>query len=304
MRKFMVSWLLIVCGFTAVATTAATDKIEIQVGDTTLTLYAQLENYEIGSQAIIDWVQKSATIVANYYDGFPVDEASIVLDGFQGSGVIAGRAHGEPVLQVIIQIGEYVSQKQLDRDWILIHEMIHFALADVPDKHHWLEEGLPTYIESISRVQADDLPEKFVWKGFMKNMPKGMPLTDDTGLDNASSIGRMYWGGALFCLLADIEIHKQTNNKFGLRDAVQALVNNNLTMDKSVSIDELFRVADAHTGTQVLSDLYNQMKDEPADINLKSIWSELGINYNNDTGEVSLDETAPLASVRQSIVSP
>ena len=280
------------------------DTAEIQIGDRTLTLYAELDKYEIGSQAIIDWVEESATIVANYYGQFPVENASVVLNGFEGGGIIAGRAHGKPVLQVVIEIGHYASQKQLDRDWILIHELIHFALADVPDKHHWLEEGLPTYIESISRIQVGDLKEEFVWKGFMKNMPKGIPLADDTGLDNASSIGRMYWGGALFCLLADIEIRKQTENQYGLRDAVQAIVNHQLTMDKSASINELFQVADAQTGTDVLTNLYTQMKDEPADIDLKAIWSELGINYNNQTGEVSLDDSAPLASVRQSIVSP
>ncbi len=304
MKKLIIKSLLLFASLNIFAANADMDAIEIQIGDQTLTLYAELDKYEQGSEAIIEWVKESATIVADYYGQFPVKTATVVLNGFEGSGVIAGRAHGQPVLQVVIEIGHYVTEKQLDRDWILIHELIHFALADVPDKHHWLEEGLPTYIESISRIQAGDLEEKFVWKGFMKNMPKGMPLADDTGLDNASSIGLMYWGGALFCLLADIEIRKQTDNQYGLRDAVQAIVNNQLTMDKSATIDELLRVADEQTGTHVLADLYAQMKDEATDIDLKVIWTELGINYNNATGEVSLDDSAPLAAIRQSIVSP
>ncbi len=301
MRKYIIRFGLIVYCLIVQNLNADTNKTEIQVGNTTLTLYAELDKYEIGAQAIIDWVKESATIVANYYGQFPVDHASVVLDSFQGSGVIAGRAHGQPVLQVVIEIGEYATQKQLDKDWILIHELIHFALADIPDRHHWLEEGLPTYIESISRIHSGDLEEKFVWKGFMKNMPKGMPLGDDRGLDNARSIGRMYWGGALFCLLADIEIHKQTDNQYGLQDVVQAIVKNKMTMDKSTTIDEIIRIADEKSGTTVMRELYERMKDRPGQVNLNAVWSELGIIYNVKSGEVTFDDSAPLANIRKSI---
>ena len=283
---------------------AQSDKTDIKIGDSTLTLYADLEKFEIGSQAIIDWVEKSANIVADYYGQFPVNDASVVLDGFNGGGVISGRAHGEPVLQVIVEIGEYVTQKHLNRDWILVHELIHLALADVADKHHWLEEGLPTYIESVSRVQAGDLEPEFVWKGFLKNMPKGLTNGKGLDLDNASSLGQVYWGGALFSLLADVEIHQQTDNKFGLRDSLQAIVKSGLTMDKSTTLSDLFEIADNHTGTEVLSKLYADMKNNPVEVNLNALWSALGINYNNDSGLVSFDDTAPLAAIRNSIMLP
>ena len=41
-------------------------------------------------------------------------------------------------------------------------------------------------------------------------MPKGLPQAGDQGLDNTGTWGREYWGGAMFCLLADIEIRKAT----------------------------------------------------------------------------------------------
>jgi len=283
---------------------AQTNQASIKIGESSLIVYSELDDFELGSKPIIDWVENSAKIVADYYGGFPVRNASVVLDTFNGGGVISGRAHGLPVLQVVIEIGQYVTQKQLDRDWILVHELIHLALADIPDKHHWLEEGLPTYIESVSRVQAGDLDEKFVWKGFLKNMPKGLATGNDSGLDNARSLGRTYWGGALFCLLADIEIHKQTNNRFGLREAVQNVVQTGLTMDKATTMERLLNTADQPTGTNVMSDLYAIMKDKPLDINLNALWSDLGVIYNTTSGLIDFNDEAPLASIRKSIMMP
>ena len=49
-----------------------------------------------------------------------------------------------------------------------------------------------------------------IWQAMMRDMPKGLPQAGDQGLDNTGTWGRKYWGGAMFCLLADIEIRKAT----------------------------------------------------------------------------------------------
>ena len=277
-------------------------KTTIDIGDSKLTLFADLDVYELGKQPIIDWVKKSAHIVADYYGTFPVAQVGLVLDDYNGSGVRTGRAYGQPVLQIIVEVGSDVTQEQLAKDWILVHEIIHLAFPDIPDRHHWFEEGLPTYIESIARVQAGDLDERFIWKGFMKGMPKGLPLADDQGLDYTPTWGRTYWGGALFCFVADMEIRKQTDYKMGLQDAMQAVLNSGLTLDKTASIDEVIAIADTSTGTTVMRDLYNRMKDTPEHVNLNVMWDELGVIYDDNTGVVSIDDSAPLAEVRKSIL--
>ena len=277
-------------------------KTTLAIGDSELTLYADLDVYELGKQPIIDWVQKSAQIVADYYGSFPVTKVGLVLDDYNGSGVRTGRAYGQPVLQIIVEIGSHVTRDQLAKDWILVHEIIHLAFPDIPDRHHWFEEGLPTYIESVARVQAGDLDERYVWKGFMKGMPKGLPLADDQGLDHTPTWGRTYWGGALFCFVADMEIRKQTEYKMGLQNAMQAVMNSGLTLDKTASIDEVIEIADQATGTTVMRDLYERMKDTPEHVNLNIMWDELGVIYDDETGAVSIDNNAPMAKIRQSIL--
>jgi hypothetical protein len=64
-----------------------------------------------------------------------------------------------------------------------------------------------------------------MWADLVRDMPKGLPEPGDQGLDNTHTWGRTYWGGALFCFLADIEIRKQTKNEKGLQDALRGILN-------------------------------------------------------------------------------
>jgi hypothetical protein len=40
----------------------------------------------------------------------------------------------------------------------------------------------------------------------VSGMPQGEPQRGDRGLDGTHTWGRTYWGGAMFCLLTDVEI--------------------------------------------------------------------------------------------------
>ena len=100
-------------------------------------------------------------------------------------------------------------------DWVLTHEMVHLAFPSVPEEHHWIEEGSATYIEPIARARAGDLTPEKVWGDLVDGLPQGLPQPGDRGLDFTPTWGRTYWGGALFCLLADIEIRKRTANQEG-----------------------------------------------------------------------------------------
>jgi hypothetical protein len=39
----------------------------------------------------------------------------------------------------------------------MTHELVHTALASLPDDRRWMEEGNATYIEPIARTQAGEL---------------------------------------------------------------------------------------------------------------------------------------------------
>jgi hypothetical protein len=58
-------------------------------------------------------------------------------------------------------------------------------------------------------------------------------------------------------------------------------------------------VGDQATGTTVLTDLYNKMKDKPVAVDLQEKWKQLGIEP--DGSGIRLRDDAPEASIRRAI---
>jgi hypothetical protein len=260
---------------------------------------------DLPHDAIILWITRAARAVTGYYGRFPVPATRILVQPTSGSGVHGGttwgNVGGSPTF-TRIHVGEHTTSSQLNDDWMMTHELIHAALASLPDQNHWLEEGTAVYIEPIARVQAGQLSQQQVWHDMIRDMPQGQPHDGDLGLDNTHTWGRTYWGGAGFCLLADIELRKRTLNRFGLQQALRAVLAAGGNISQNWEILPTLQIADKATGTQVLTTLYKSMSDKPVPIDFASLWQQLGVSPAN--GTVSFDSKAPLASIRQAIFSP
>ena len=133
-------------------------------------------------------------------------------------------------------------------------------------------------------------------------MPRGLPGEGDRGLDHTHTWGRTYWGGAMFCLLADVDIRRRTQLRFGLQDAMRAVLRASGGLGTDWPIERVLRTGDAAVGTHTLEDLYAQMKDTPVTPDLMSLWRELGVLP--DGNGVRLVDDAPLAAVRRAIMRP
>ncbi len=127
-------------------------------------------------------------------------------------------------------------------------------------------------------------------------MAQGLPQAGDRGLDRTRTWGRTYWGGALFCLLADIDIRRRTDNRYGLADALRAIMNATGGMEST----RLLR--DAAVGVPVLTELYDAMRETAVATDLPALWQRLGISVDGDT--VQFDDNAPLAAIRRAMTAP
>jgi predicted metalloprotease with PDZ domain len=181
----------------------------------------------------------------------------------------------------------------------MTHEMVHLAFPSVARKHHWIEEGLATYIEPIARARAGELTAEKVWGDMVRGMPQGLPQPGDRGLDVTHTWANTYWGGARFCLLADIEIRNRTKNKQGLEDALRAILKQGGTIEANWNLSHALEIGDRATGVPVLRDLYDKMSATPQPTDLNKLWKDLGID--NSGGRIVFDDTAPLASIRKAI---
>ena len=116
-----------------------------------------------------------------------------------------------------------------------------------------MEEGLATYVEPIARAQAGELSVHKVWGDLVRGLPQGLPRDGDRGLDHTPTWGRTYWGGALFYLLADVEIRRRTDNRRGLQDALRAIVAAGGNIARYWPVEKVLAAGDKGTGTQVLA---------------------------------------------------
>jgi hypothetical protein len=253
----------------------------------------------------LGWITRAAKAVTVYYTRFPVAQVAIRIHVGKGSGVGTGRASGEGGPHIDVNLGSETTLDDLTEEgsgWLMTHEMVHLALSSVEEEHHWIEEGLATYVEPIARVRAGELTESQVWRDMMESMPQGEPAAGDRGLDETPTWGRTYWGGAMFCLLADVEIRKETHNRLGLENALRGIVGAGGTIDTEWGLDRVLTTGDKAIGLPVLQNLYDRMKASPAPVDLAALWRQLGVE--DRAGQILFHDDAPLADIRRAIMKP
>jgi hypothetical protein len=257
--------------------------------------------------AVLAWISNAAKAVSEYFGRFPVQHARLLVRPSENrGGVFRGMTFGgRRGAFTRISVGQSTTAKQLDDDWMMTHEFIHIAFPDVSgesDEHHWMEEGMATYIEPVARAQIGRLTNERVWGDFARDMPQGLPLAGDQGLDRTPTWGRTYWGGAIFWLLADVTIREATHNQKGLQDAMRGILAAGGNITEDWTVERVAEVGDQATGTAVIAGLYKQMKTTAVHTDLNDVWWRLGVQVRN--GAVTFDDRAPLADIRKAITSP
>ena len=256
--------------------------------------------YAVGDAALAAWVTRSARTMARFFGCFPLERTAIIVVPTEGDDVRRGITMGDGGASVLLEVGTGAGPLALAGDWVLPHEMAHLAIPSVPLRHHWVEEGLAVYFEPIARARAGDLAPEEVWRRFARGMPSGAPAPGDRGLDGSSSWTRTYWGGASFCLLADVEMRRRAGVHRGLDEALRGVLAAGGNVARVWDLDRLLGTADAAVGVPVLSRLHDLAGGSPWTIDLPGLFADLGVEV-DAAGEVRFVEDAPLAAIRRAI---
>jgi hypothetical protein len=295
--RLLVSLLFLLSMFFVASSSAA----PIEIGGGKIDVVFESNDPDFPRAFALDWITTAARAVTKYYGRYPVAHAVVRVRAVEGDRIGSGKTFGTPKGGVItVSVGRSTRAASFHSDWMMTHEMVHLAFPSVADNHHWIEEGLATYVEPIARVEIGNLTATQVWSDVIRDLPKGLPERDDRGLDFTPTWGRTYWGGALFCLLADVKIHQQTANAKGLQDALRGILEADGTISSDWNLERALRVGDDATGVSVLQELYAQMRSAPHPTDLDHLWHKLGIERRGKT--VILHDDAPLANVRKAIM--
>ncbi len=261
------------------------------------------ERKGVSRTQLLAWVEKCGRAVAAYYGTFPVPHVRLTIrpggPGKIGGGLTQGWSD---IASITISVGNATTKADLADDWELTHEMVHLAFPSMSGGKSWIEEGIAVYVEPIARARAGLASQDNIWRWLVKGLPDGLAGVQKRGLDESHSWGATYWGGALFCLLADIEIRERTDSRKSLDDALRGIVQAGGNVTVSWDLDRAFAAGDKATGVPVLTELHARMGSKPVDMDLALLWKRLGISVDK-TGSIVYDDAAPLAAIRKGIAT-
>ncbi|MSP76253.1 MAG: hypothetical protein EXR12_08970 [Rhodospirillaceae bacterium] len=261
---------------------------------------ALLDGFTSGQRGeLLDWVRRTAEAESNYWQGFTARQMLLVLVPVpQRRGIGYGRTVPGGGPTVMVEVGADMDQRRVFDDWVLVHELIHTGMAFIRGRGTWFMEGAATYVEPIIRARAGWKTEEEVWREWVTNMPQGTPafargLGDASGREN-------YWGGALFMLLADVEIRRATDGAKGLEDCLGGVLWSGLDGSQRATLDAYAAVCDRATGTPALRHLIDRYVVSARPVDLGTVWRDLGVAMVG--GRIAFDDSAPDARWRKMIV--
>ena len=246
------------------------------------------------------FVTECTNATAAWFGAFPVDRLLLVVLAGRNPTIAGGSARGDGGARILIDVPPRFRRTQFALDWVLIHEMVHLALPTLPRAQHWLEEGSATYLEPLIQAQAGRVQPEVVWAAMLAEYAQGLPAAGSGGLDDDASWGRTYYGGALFCLLADVRIRQRTQNRHSLQDVLRAVLANDGDITVDWPIERVLSLGDAATGTTVLSELQAAMAKAEFPSELDTLWRDLGVRLDGE--RAVLDDAAPLAAIRRALI--
>ncbi len=248
------------------------------------------------------WVGTSARAVRDFYRAFPVPRASVTVIPVPGrDAVVFGKVLPESAPGVALLLGQHAPERALYSDWILVHELFHLGFPSFFEEGKWLDEGLATYYEPIIRVRAGLYTETELWDELSSSMPQGLAAFNQYGLEHADDFRGVYWGGAIACLVADVEARKRSLHT-GLEVGLRALREAGGNACEVWSLAEAIGAIDHALGAPTLAPVAAAHAERGTSYDLAGLFADLGV-VRDAQGKLQLSDSAPLAAVRRAITA-
>ncbi|MBL8710794.1 MAG: hypothetical protein JNL25_16495 [Rhodospirillaceae bacterium] len=246
------------------------------------------------------WIADVAASNRRFWRRVPVVPAMTVILPVAGrDGIVFGRVMAAEGAVILLLLGEKARLPDLYEEWVLVHEFLHLGSPVMRDTGIWFNEGIATYFEPILRARAGWKTEEAVWREWLGHMTRGVPALTRSGLARTR---QGYWGGALFLLLADVELRRRSAGRVGVEDCLAAALRAGGHIGVRWATRRMLDVCEGATGgLGVVDDLAARYLLQGGAFDLDALWRDLGVGVDAD-GSIRYEDAAPLAWVRRSIV--
>ncbi|HSQ67750.1 MAG TPA: hypothetical protein VLM85_31280 [Polyangiaceae bacterium] len=247
------------------------------------------------------WIREDGECVAQLYGRFPVARATVFIVPMPGADeVLFGRVLSMGGASIAALTGTELSVEHTHSDWVLVHEMIHLGFPTI-DRERWIGEGLATYYEPVLRTRMGWRTPERTWSGFARSMHRGVaPAGAEQALDKRSGIDAIYWGGAIYVMMADVGIRVATGGRMSLDTVLRAVLAQGGDATVAWTLDQVIDVADRTTGTKLMSELRERLAVRGEHVDLDGYFAKLGVVHEGDRFKLQDGEWA---AVREAITA-
>lgn len=280
----------------------------IVYGDQRISISYQATLSQQERKTTYQWLSKVTDALRTVYGELPKDNYSITIKRSSSRSGPVPWGHverGEPT-NVLLVINPELGYDALLDDWTAFHEMSHLLIPYLGHGNIWFSEGLATYYQNIIQARSGLLDETHLWEKISAGFERGkkqqswnnITLTETSNkMKQNRQFMRVHWSGVLYWLNADVELRKQ--GKASLDEALRLL--KNCCEHRSMSASAIAHKLDALTSSNVfvpLFDLYRESYQMP---DYESILAKLGVKQPKGADNISFDDNAALATIRQKI---
>jgi len=275
---------------------------DLAVGEAKVRLVVLDGALDLPTDVLARWVGDAAGGVARFFGRPPEPRTLVVLAPVSGRhGIPFGKMLPESGPGLVVLVGEHTAPEELHADWVLVHELFHAGTPSYLGEGKWYDEGLATYFEPLIRVRLGWRSEADLWAEFLRDMPRGLDAMTRRGLAHPIGYSDVYWGGGLFCLLADLEARRSSAGAVGLEDGVRAVLAAGGVASEVWTLAHATEVTDDALGAPLLADLQQKHLERGSPVDLDGVFRELGVSIGRNGG-VALDARGPVAAARHALV--
>jgi len=277
--------------FGPVTRAAATPSIELVVPDRPV---------EAGLPALERWVAGNAAAVERIYGSDPGAGSMVVVVPVAGRhGVLSARTAAGGGISTAVQLGQTSDRAALAGDGLLIEAMLQGRMPYLIDDAVWLMRGIATYLGPLARARAGWIAPEAVWAGFVREMARGEDALARTGMRRAG-FGALGWGGALFMLMTDVQMRRETGGARGLEHCLRAIARDGGTHTQRWTTAAFAAACDKAVGVPTMATHIDLYYHHGGPVDLDRLWGLLGVEAEGEGMRLRTDAEA--AAIREAIL--
>ncbi|MGD8858771.1 MAG: hypothetical protein PVI30_02095 [Myxococcales bacterium] len=264
---------------------------------------------EPAREAVVPWLTTALQVVGQPTGRFPRDRLQVLIIPAPPSGrpVGFGTVSRGGGASVAIHLPVNARLPELRGDWVAIHEFSHLFHPFIARRDAWLSEGLATYYQEVLRVRAGLVDEATAWRRLHEGAERGRaadrPLAEESAdMYLTFDFPTVYWAGAAFALMADVELRRLTDGARTLDDVMGELAACCSSSPRPWTARRVVQRMDEIAGRPVFSRLVSRWVMGPRLPDLRATYAWLGLRV--EGARVAEVPDAPGAAVRDAIMRP